>query len=176
MSKLQNERRAWESGTPLEEEASFRVVDPNAAPNSRAQVRAEHLLGSPARVLLVDDDPVILRSLVRMLKLQRPNFELTAVLNATSAIEELRKQRFDVLVTDLQMPEVRGEELLEVALNMDPTLTCVVHSNQVLCMPSELRARLRATINKPATATEICATLDDAVRRAEHVRESLHWM
>lgn len=159
-----------------EEEASFRVVDTSLAPKSSVRDSEKYLSPAAARILLVDDDPLILRSLVRMLKIERPNFELTAVTSASAALDELKNHHFDVLVTDLQMPEVRGEALLEQALNLDPKLTCVVHSNQVLCMPRELRARLRATINKPASAAEICVTLDDASRRAEHVRENLHWM
>jgi CheY-like chemotaxis protein len=132
--------------------------------------------GQRARLLLVDDDPLVLRSLVRLLKHRRPQLEVVAVSNALAALEQLKSRDFDVMVTDLQMPGVRGEELLEKAMSLYPKLTCVVHSNQVLFMPAELRARVRATISKPASVGEICLRLDDALERADLVRRGLGWL
>ncbi|MDX2051638.1 MAG: response regulator [Polyangiaceae bacterium] len=174
MDKARNKPLTWVKATDIEEEASFRVLEPSPPSGVQAGTRTEQ--PTSARLLLVDDDPVILRTLVRQLKLHRPTIEVVVAADGTSAVELLKQNRFDVMITDLQMPGMRGEELLVQAQELDPTLTCIVHSNQVLCMPSELRGRVRATLNKPSSITEICDALDDAVRRADRLRDSLLWL
>ncbi len=65
--------------------------------------------GLPTRVLLVDDEPLICRSLGRCL--ERSGFIVSTALSATAAMETLRSADFDVVITDLRMPGMRGEEL-----------------------------------------------------------------
>ncbi len=175
MADLRNKPLSWVKRLGPEEEAAFRVVD-SSGPQSGVQGGGVCTASRPGRILLVDDDPLILRSMLRLLQVERPGLAVVAVATAQLALDRLGEERFDVMVTDLEMPGMRGEELLEQALLLDPTLTCVVHSNQVLCLSSELRAKLRATINKPASTAEICATLDDAMGRAGHLRDSLSWL
>ncbi|GEM_PF-519266 len=176
MADLRNKPLSWVNAPGPEEEAAFRVVDSSTGPQSGVQGGGVSTGSRGGRILLVDDDPLILRSMLRLLQVERPRLSVVSVATAQLALDRLSEERFDVMVTDLEMPGMRGEELLERAMLLDPTLTCVVHSNQVLCLPSELRAKLRATINKPASSAEICATLDDAMGRAEHLRDSLNWI
>ena len=64
----------------------------------------------PATVLLVDDDPNVLRGLVRALRYQP--FLLYTAHSAEEAMEVLKSRSVDVLVTDDQMPGMTGIELL----------------------------------------------------------------
>ncbi len=173
--KLEPQAR-WSQPSIVEAEASFRVVEPSLPPPSSIQTCRKGPSPSCARLLLVDDEPLILRTLVRMLKVQRPNLEVVAAPNALIALEKLNAERFDVMITDLQMPQMRGEELVERALSIDPQLTCIVHSNQVLCMPAELRSKLWATLTKPTPMAEICSKLDDALVRSQHLLRNLRWL
>jgi len=61
------------------------------------------------RVLLVDDDPMVLESLARMLELVH---DVVAVPGGASAIEAA-DDRFDVVLCDLTMPGIDGLEVLE---------------------------------------------------------------
>ena len=62
------------------------------------------------RVLVVDDDRMI-RMLVRML-LQREGYEVAEAQNGREAIDLALTNRPDLLITDLNMPEVDGYEIL----------------------------------------------------------------
>ncbi|MCS7306123.1 MAG: response regulator [Thermoguttaceae bacterium] len=64
----------------------------------------------PATVLLVDDDPNVLRGVVRLFRHQP--FVFYTAHNAEEAMEVLKSRAVDVLVTDDQMPGLCGIELL----------------------------------------------------------------
>lgn len=65
------------------------------------------------RVLLVDDQPLILLALERMLRRQRNVWEVVAAGSGAKAQDLMEQEPFDVLVTDLNMPGYGGVELLE---------------------------------------------------------------
>src|SRR5437870_11563582 len=63
--------------------------------------------GSPsARILLVDDDPI--NQMVAIGLLRRRGWEATAAANGKEALQVLEQQRFDLILMDLQMPELDG--------------------------------------------------------------------
>ncbi|MEW6599766.1 MAG: response regulator [Nitrospirota bacterium] len=64
-----------------------------------------------SRILLVDDDLFILESASRVLK--GHNYDVTACSNARDAEALLQGNDFDVILTDIKMPEMTGLDLLE---------------------------------------------------------------
>ncbi len=72
---------------------------------------ATRLADAPPRVLVVDDEPELRRSLARLL-LSRGMGVLTAG-GASAAIEILKKEPIDVALIDLMMPNIDGIELME---------------------------------------------------------------
>ncbi len=65
---------------------------------------------SSYRALIVEDDGAILK-LVKLL-LERENFIVEGVRTGTAAIELLNDIAYDLLIVDLMLPEIGGEELL----------------------------------------------------------------
>ena len=61
------------------------------------------------RVLLVDDDPAMLRSAARLLG---EHFQVTATTESLRALELCNESEFDAVVTDLEMPHLDGAELI----------------------------------------------------------------
>jgi len=61
-------------------------------------------------ILFVDDEQ-LLHNLVKRL-FSRHGIEVTSCINATQAMDVLKKQAFDLVVTDFKMPDVDGVELL----------------------------------------------------------------
>jgi CheY-like chemotaxis protein len=59
-----------------------------------------------ARILLVDDDPI--NQMVALGLLRRRGWEATAAANGKEALQVLAQQRFDLILMDLQMPELDG--------------------------------------------------------------------
>jgi DNA-binding NtrC family response regulator len=83
-----------------------------AAPRSHsAEMRAVILTEQPPRVLVVDDEPSLRRSLARLL-MSRGMHVLTAG-DGEAAIEVLNTEPIDVALVDLMLPKVGGIEVLE---------------------------------------------------------------
>ena len=59
-----------------------------------------------ARILLVDDDPI--NQMVALGLLRRRGWEAMAAANGKEALQVLSQQRFDLILMDLQMPELDG--------------------------------------------------------------------
>ncbi len=62
------------------------------------------------RALIIDDEDLILWFLERALK--KRGLEVVIARNLREALEELNKGAFDIIFTDLRMPEGNGTELL----------------------------------------------------------------
>jgi two-component system cell cycle response regulator CpdR len=65
------------------------------------------------RILLAEDDQVMREYLTRAL--ERAGYSVTAVDRGTAAIPLLENERFDLLLTDIVMPEMDGIELAQRA-------------------------------------------------------------
>ncbi|MEN8149726.1 MAG: sigma-54 dependent transcriptional regulator, partial [Planctomycetota bacterium] len=63
-----------------------------------------------ASILLVDDDPLILKSL--SVVLSREGYDVHRAEGGTKALELIRDEGYDVVVTDFNMPEVDGMQVL----------------------------------------------------------------
>lgn len=72
-----------------------------------------------ARVLVVDDDPILREFAVS--HLATPSIEVSVAEDGLIALEALRKGDFDVALVDLDMPNMNGFELME-AMGRDPRL------------------------------------------------------
>ncbi|MFD0674139.1 response regulator [Cohnella sp. GCM10027633] len=64
------------------------------------------------RLLIVDDEPYILNSLVDLFASESDILEIYTAGSAEKALERLNKQRMDIVLTDIQMPGMNGLDLL----------------------------------------------------------------
>jgi two-component system, cell cycle sensor histidine kinase and response regulator CckA len=64
---------------------------------------------SPRRVLLADDDPDVRETIKTVLELDR--HEVTTATNGREALDQFAPGKFDVVITDYQMPEMTGDQL-----------------------------------------------------------------
>jgi two-component system, response regulator YesN len=66
------------------------------------------------KVMLVDDEPFILRGLSVLIDWKEEGFEIVKMAsNGREALEYLRENSVDLVITDIKMPEMSGLELLE---------------------------------------------------------------
>jgi CheY-like chemotaxis protein len=73
------------------------------------------------RVLLVDDEPLVLSGIRRVLAAQ--GHEVVLASSATAALELLSEDaRFDVILSDMMLPDLEGAELYAQAIAHDPEL------------------------------------------------------
>ena len=91
------------------------------------------------RILFVDDEPKILEGLQRMLRSMRDSWEMQFAEGSENALNDLRQQEFDVVVTDMRMPGKNGAQLLSEVRQAYPHIVRIVlsgHSDQELVLSS----------------------------------------
>jgi CheY-like chemotaxis protein len=107
-------------------------------------------------VLCVDDEPLLTRSLARLL--HRWGAEVLTASNGREALELLARTvpRPDLIITDLVMPILDGEGFLR-ALRGDPALAAIP---VVVLSASRTEERVAAIIPKPFVADEVRAVYE----------------
>lgn len=90
------------------------------------------------RILFVDDEPQVLEGLKALLRPKRDVWETAFVTSARAAIAELDRLAYDVVVSDMRMPEMDGAALLRHVQARHPGVVRIVLSGH-----AELDAALR---------------------------------
>jgi len=82
------------------------------------------------RIVFVDDEPRVLDGIRRMLHSLRDEWEMSFVGGGREALDLMAKERVDVIVTDIRMPEMTGTELLEKVRDRYPATVRIALSGQ----------------------------------------------
>lgn len=76
------------------------------------------------KILVVDDEPIVLRSCERILRSE--GYSIDSASGGQEAINILQKDDYDLVITDLKMPEVDGIDLIKWLRNSKPATGVVV--------------------------------------------------
>lgn len=118
-----------------------------------------------ARILLADDEPGT-RDLLRR-TLEADGHAVVTADDGQEALDRLLAEpgRFDLLISDVQMPLLDGISLAEKALAASPSLRVVLMSahSSGLQRAASLQPRLRATVSKPFTLDAMRSTVAAAL-------------
>lgn len=86
-------------------------------------------LQTPARpwvILLIDDEPDILRSLKDLIEMSLPGTKVIPASNGRDGLDILDKERVDVIISDFRMPGMDGIEFLYQARRHHPDIARVM--------------------------------------------------
>jgi two-component system response regulator YesN len=82
------------------------------------------------RILIVDDEPVIRKGITSFIDLEKEEITVDdQYANGEEALAALKKQRYDILITDIKMPLIGGIELTKQALELYPWIKVILISN-----------------------------------------------
>ncbi len=115
------------------------------------------------RVLFVDDEAKILEGLERMLRPMRKEWEMVFANSGAQALNLMSASRFDVIVTDMRMPEMDGAQLLEQVQKKFPGVVRLVLSGYF-----EMEMAMRAVpvahqyLAKPCDAEKLRQAIEHA--------------
>ena len=131
------------------------------------------------RLLIVDDEAKHMTALCDILT--RQGYETLGVTSGREALEALRSQSFDVMLTDMVMPEMDGIALLSEAIKSDPYLVGIVMTGHATVASAVNAMKVGAFdyVLKPFKLNALLPTLTRAieVRRLRlenvHLREML---
>jgi DNA-binding NtrC family response regulator len=124
-------------------------------------------------VLVVDDEPDICRALEFLLK--REEYAVTSVNSGEDAIERLRQESFDVVLSDLKMGKVDGMAVLEKARELNPDAAVIIMT-AFASIESAVEAMKRGAIEyivKPFLNEEIKLTIRKVLEQKRLVRENI---
>lgn len=130
-----------------------------------------HAASSPRLVVLfVDDEPRLLEGIARMLRPLRNEWEVLTANGGDEALAILARQSVDVLISDMRMPGMSGNELLETVAKTHPDTIRMILSGQ-----ADRDAMLRSIgcthryLSKPCDASGI----RHAIHQAQDLRRYL---
>jgi two-component system response regulator FixJ len=130
------------------------------------------------RVLFVDDEPRVLEGLKRMLRPKRNEWQMTFVGSAQAALDALKAEPCEVVVTDMRMPGMSGLDLQRRLNAMRSTLPVIMitgHGDIPLAVEA-MKLGAVDFIEKPFEGKVLLAAvrtaLDKSNREAECVLET----
>jgi DNA-binding NtrC family response regulator len=121
-------------------------------------------MAQPVQLLIVDDDPNTLASLACAFRLA--GYEATVCDNAARALEWLRSQHFDLVLSDVVMPGKDGLALLADIRSLDLSTPVVMISGQADVEMAVRAIRLGAVdfLEKPISTDKLLVTVENALK------------
>lgn len=123
------------------------------------------------RLLFVDDEPNLLRAVERMLRPRADEWDMTFVQSGPEALAMLAEDAFEVVVSDMRMPEMDGATLLQHVRRDYPDTIRIIFSGQ-----SSRAETLKAVspahqfIAKPCSAEELMGIIDQTLALRSTIR------
>jgi len=126
------------------------------------------------RLLVVDDEPLILEGLARLLGAR--NYDVVTANGGCEALIAIGKQQFDAILLDLGMPDLDGNEVLRfVAERCADTPVIVVSGDSTIdAAIRALRGGAADFVRKPYEPEELLRRVDNTLRRRQLEMENNH--
>jgi len=111
------------------------------------------------RILLAEDDDSMRLYLSRAL--ERVGYEVTAVDRGTAALPLIERERFDLLLTDIVMPELDGIELAQQAAAIAPDMRVMfITGFAAVALKAGRRAPEAKVLSKPFHLKDLVMEVD----------------
>jgi len=123
------------------------------------------------KALVVDDDKVTLELL--SFQLQSEGFETITAERGTKGLEYIRENDFDIILTDLNLPDISGIEMVKRAKEIAPQ-TEIIMITGFGSMEKAIEATKAGAfyyIEKPVEFDELLVLIEKAVERKQQARE-----
>ena len=125
------------------------------------------------KILAVDDEPNVLKSLTRLLRNEA--FETVTTTSPAEALALLEDQAFSAVVSDQRMPDMVGTELLEKAAAISPDTVRIIltgFADTEAAIDAINRGAVYRFLTKPWQDEELVATVRQAVSHYQLVTEN----
>lgn len=125
------------------------------------------------RVLILDDDPIIIRALARIIEGQ--GFAVTSCLDPEEALAALERQPVHLIISDYMMPGMNGVEFLVRARRLcpdAPRLLLTALSDFRVAMDAVNNGEIYRLLSKPWTQVELVGTVKQAFEYGELRRQN----
>lgn len=113
-----------------------------------------------ARILFVDDEAYVLDGISRALRRERHRWEVITANGGPAALRALAEAHFDVVVSDLRMPEVDGLEVLAHVQRTAPSTIRVMLSGSADDAEADTSGLIEHLLCKPCDTTTLRQTIE----------------
>jgi DNA-binding NtrC family response regulator len=116
-----------------------------------------------AKILIIDDNPKILKLLTKILKTN--DYEVTTASCGETGIKALGSGDYDLVLTDLKMPTVGGMEVLDHVVSNFPKTVCIILTGHGT-IKSSVEAMKKGAfdyITKPVSVSELLLIVEKAL-------------
>lgn len=152
------------------EGACFKLFFPTCEESEREQEKSDLVAPLPRgneKILLVDDDGVIVQ--MATITLEQLGYKVTSLDNSLAALKLFREnpESFDLVITDMTMPHLTGEELAELIHAIKPEIPIVISSGYSEAMSPETAHEKGITsfLQKPVKIKDLAVTVRKALER-----------
>jgi len=123
-------------------------------------------------ILIVDDDPIILGSLGEFLRLE--GYEVEQAANSRQALQALEKRPFHLVLTDINMPDTDGFELLRIIKQRYPDTAVVIITGYGTIESAVEAIKMGAYdyLTKPINDDETRLAVERAIAQQSLIREN----
>jgi DNA-binding NtrC family response regulator len=130
----------------------------------------------PLKILVVDDEASV-RELLRRGLSQMGHFLVDVASNGLEAIEKIEKDLFDLVLTDLKMPEMGGIELLKTIKGTRPELTVIIMTahGSIETAVEAMKKGADDYITKPIDFNELLIHISKAQKQSLLLKEN-RWL
>jgi DNA-binding NtrC family response regulator len=127
----------------------------------------------PEKLLIVDDEPDMLKLLSMIIKEKTP-YEVVTTNNPLEALEFAKKGGFDLVISDLKMPGLDGIELIEAVKKIDEDIPIIIITayGTVETASESMNKGGFDFITKPFRKEQILFTIDKAIKWLKLQREN----
>jgi two-component system, cell cycle response regulator CpdR len=140
------------------------ILPPSRRKKPATKARDSDSEGTVAEILVAEDDESVRIFVARALT--HYGHHVTAVEDGESAVAQLERGRFDLMLTDIVMPGIDGLQLTSQARHLDPDLDVVMMTGFATARTRADRCSepVAAIISKPFSLTEICDVVDRTLK------------
>lgn len=119
------------------------------------------------KILLVEDDKELNQSVCAYLN--QNGYETTGCLSANDAYNEMYGNIFDIIISDIMMPEIDGFEFAETVreLNQDIPILFMTAKDDIASKKKGFRAGIDDYLVKPVDLDELALRIEALLRRAK---------
>ncbi|MEE8398492.1 MAG: sigma-54 dependent transcriptional regulator [Desulfobacterales bacterium] len=116
------------------------------------------------RLLVIDDDPDHIEVMLTVLK--GKGYDVTTAPGGLAGIKAMDNDAYDLVLTDLMMPDIGGIDVLNHAVTRLPDAKCIIFTGQGTIRSSVEAMKKGAFdyITKPVTASEVLLVIDKALQ------------
>ena len=115
-------------------------------------------------ILVIDDNPSIIKLMSKILKAN--DYEVSTASGGEAGIKKLDKNDYDLVFTDLMMPDIGGMEVLEHVISKSPKTMCIILTahGTIKSSVDAIKKGAFDYITKPVSPSELLVVVEKAIK------------